>query len=237
MSFYARDKVFLKLYNEAENIEEIYTNKNNKPNLPLMTPFLQKKRKDKIEKIRKEKKRLFDFYNFKGPFELLHADIADLRFLAKSAADPKYCLLVVDLFTYQIYSYPMKKRTLLKKKLEQFYSDILKKRKPDQEMRLQTDQEFQQKEIKKIYAANNVTLFSMRTRGGKAFVAEQKIRELKKIILKNKRIEKRSGARISPKKLIKKATGNLSKTYFAKYSFTPDHLPEDNLFALRGQFE
>ena len=45
MSFYARDKVFLKLYNEAENIEEIYTNKNNKPNLPLMTPFLQKKKK------------------------------------------------------------------------------------------------------------------------------------------------------------------------------------------------
>ena len=33
------------------------------------------------------------------PFDLLHTDIADLRWLAKSAVDPKYCLLVVDLFT------------------------------------------------------------------------------------------------------------------------------------------
>ena len=44
---------------------------------------------------------------------MLHADIADLRFLAKSAADPKYCLLLVDLFTSKIYVYPMKKRSLL----------------------------------------------------------------------------------------------------------------------------
>ena len=32
MSFYAKDKVF-------ENIEEIYAEKNNEPNLPLTTPF------------------------------------------------------------------------------------------------------------------------------------------------------------------------------------------------------
>ena len=44
---------------------------------------------------------------------MLHADIADLRFLAKPAADPKYCLLLVDLFTSKIYVYPMKKRSLL----------------------------------------------------------------------------------------------------------------------------
>ena len=51
----------------------------------------------------------------------------------------------------------MKKRMLLKKKFEQFYSDILKRRKPNQEMRLQTDQEFQQNETKNINAANNLT--------------------------------------------------------------------------------
>ena len=55
-------------------------------------------------------------YSFQKPLEMLHADIADLRFLAKSAADPKYCLLLVDLFTSKIYVDSMKTRSLLAKK-------------------------------------------------------------------------------------------------------------------------
>ena len=55
-------------------------------------------------------------YSFKGPFELLCADIADSRFLAKSAVYPKYYLLFLDLFTSKIYTYPIKKkRSVLKK--------------------------------------------------------------------------------------------------------------------------
>ena len=134
-----KNKVFVKLYKEFENIEEIYFDKNNQPNLPLTTPFTQKKRD--IDRS--------TLYSFKGPFGLLHAVITDLRFLAKSSVDPKYCLLIVDLLTSKIYTYPMKKRTLFKKMLEQCYEDILKKRKPNQRIRLQTDQEFQQSEIKK----------------------------------------------------------------------------------------
>ena len=67
-------------------------------------------------------------YSFNKPFEILHADIADLRFLAKSAADPNYCLLLVDLFTSKIYVYPMKNRSLLAKKLELFYNNMQPKR-------------------------------------------------------------------------------------------------------------
>ena len=81
---------------------------------------------------------------------------------------------MVDLFTSKIYTYPMKKRTLLKRKLEQFYEDIfLKKRKPNQEIRLQTDQEFQQKRDKKTSCIKQYTviMFSTKTRGGKAFAA------------------------------------------------------------------
>ena len=55
---------------------------------------------------------------------MLHADIADTRFLAKSAVDPKCCLLLVDLFTSKIYVYPMKNKSLLAKKLKLFYEDI-----------------------------------------------------------------------------------------------------------------
>ena len=67
-------------------------------------------------------------YSISKPFELLHADIADLRFLAKSAVDPKYYLLVVDLFTPKVYIYSMKNRSLLAKKFEIFYNDIKSKR-------------------------------------------------------------------------------------------------------------
>ena len=46
-------------------------------------------------------------------------------------------------------------------------------------------------------------MFSTKTRGGKAFGAEQKIREVEKILLKNKRIEKKSGNKLKPNELIK----------------------------------
>ena len=67
--------------------------------------------------------------SFSRPFEALQADIAYISFLARSAVDPKFCLLFVDLFTSKIYLYPMKKRNLLAKKMELFYKDIEKKKK------------------------------------------------------------------------------------------------------------
>ena len=62
---------------------------------------------------------------------LLMADnnIAYISFLGRSAVDPKFCLLFVDLFTSKIYLYPMKKGNLLAKKMELFYKDIEKKKK------------------------------------------------------------------------------------------------------------
>ena len=43
-SLYAKDKVFVKLCKESENIEKIYFDENNQLNLPLTTPFIQQKR-------------------------------------------------------------------------------------------------------------------------------------------------------------------------------------------------
>ena len=68
-------------------------------------------------------------YSFDGPFQLLQADIAYISFLAKSAVDPKFCLSFVNLFTSKIYTFPMKTRNLLAKKMVQFYNDIQKKKK------------------------------------------------------------------------------------------------------------
>ena len=49
-------------------------------------------------------------------------------------------------------------------------------------MRLQTDLEFNQNKIKELNKKFDVDMFHTRLHGGKAFVAEQKIRDLKKIL-------------------------------------------------------
>ena len=71
-------------------------------------------------------------------------------------------------------------------------------------MRLQTDQEFKQRNIEELHKKFNVEIYSTRLRDRKAFVAEQKIRELKKLLLRSKRTEKFKGKHIKPNKLIKK---------------------------------
>ena len=124
-SVYEKDKVFVNLYNQLED-KNFYQNNN----LPLVTPFVNKK--SNVDHL--------TLYSIGKPFELLHADIADTRFLAKSAVDPKYCLLLVDLFTSKIYIYPMKNRSLLAKKLKLFYEDTNQKR--TGRMHLQADLEF-----------------------------------------------------------------------------------------------
>ena len=48
-------------------------------------------------------------------------------------------------------------------------------------MRLQTDLEFNQNQIKKLNDEFNVEMFYTKVRGRKAFAAEQKIREFKNI--------------------------------------------------------
>ena len=99
-SQYEKNSVFIYLYDKVKdvNIEEENT-------VPIFMPFIENKRN--IDKS--------TLYSFNGPFQLLHADIADIRFFSKSAADPKYCLLFVDLFTQKIYTYPMKKKKYFKK--------------------------------------------------------------------------------------------------------------------------
>ena len=83
----------------------------------------------------------------------------------------------------------MKKRNFLSRKLELFYNEVQNKRK-DKRTKLQTDLEFNQKEIKILNKKYNIEMFHTRVRGGKAFAAEQKIRESKKLLLKMKNIVK-----------------------------------------------
>ena len=89
-------------------------------------------------------------------------------------------------------------------------------------MRIQTDLEFQQNEIKKLSKKYNVEMFSIRLRGGKVIAAEQKIRELIRLLLESKTRYKREKITINPCKLSKKATDNLRKLNRKKYEIAPE---------------
>ena len=60
---------------------------------------------------------------------MLHADIGNLEFSGKSASNPKYCPLFVDLFTSKMYVYLMKSKKSILKKTEIFYKEVEGKRK------------------------------------------------------------------------------------------------------------
>ena len=216
-SSYEKDKVFYNLFKKIENKNIIY--EKDESRVPFYTPFVpQKKNIDRST-----------LYTISGPMQFFHADIAYLHFLAKSAVDPKYALLCVDLFLSKIYVYTMRKRSHLVNKLEDFYKDIYAKRKKNERMRLQTDQEFQQNEIKKINLKYNVEMFSSRLRGGKAFAAEQKIRELKKVIFKTKNAYKLSKKKINSKKIIEKSVQNLNNTNSEKDGAPPEIIEKKTL--------
>ena len=123
----------------------------------------------------------------------------------------------------------MKKRHLLKNKMELFYQEVNNKRK-DKRMRLQTDLEFQQIEIKRLNKKYDVEMFSTKLRGGKAFAAEQKIREFKKMLLKVKDLYKKNKKQIKPNEIFKKVTTNINKTKTQKYEIEPEEVEKNALF-------
>ena len=221
-SAFEKDKVFVNLYNQLEN-KKIFK-KPNQDSLPITTPFYDFKSNVDHSTL----------YSIGKPFELLHADIADTRFLAKSAVDPKYCLLLVDLFTSKVYIYSMKSTNLLAKKLKLFYEDVKNKR--IGRMRLQSDLESQQNQILKFHDEFNVEMFHTKVWGGKAFAAEQKIREFKKILLRSKRFEKSRKNRIKLNDLIKKAAQNMNKTISTKYQLAPETIEKRSLNPNDGKY-
>ena len=160
---YIKNKRLLKLIDFLENnIEEINDNK-----VPIRVDYVEKREIDRST-----------LYSFDCPFQPLHADVANLEFLGKSTSVPNYALLIVDVYSSKVHVYPMRSRKQILKKLEQFYIDVQNERK-NKNTRLQVDNEFQQVKIKDLNDKFNVTMFTTSLRGGKAFAAEQKIRELK----------------------------------------------------------
>ena len=132
-SLHKKDILFVNIYNGLENKKFL------PEKLPLNSPFVENK-KNIIHTT---------LYSFHRPVEVLQSDIAYISFLARSAVDSKLCLLFAHLFTSKIYTYPTKKRNLLAKK-KWNYVKKTKKKKSLGKTRLQTDQEFKQRNIEQL---------------------------------------------------------------------------------------
>ena len=64
-------------------------------------------RTDYVEKREIDHSKL---YSSNAPFQLLHADVGNLEFLGKNATFSQYVLVLVYLFSWKVYTYPMKSR-------------------------------------------------------------------------------------------------------------------------------
>lgn len=104
------------------------------------------------------------------------------------------------------------------------YDEVQEKGKK-KNMRLQVENEFQQVKIKDL----NVTVFMTNIRGGKAFAAEQNIRELKTRISMLKAISDKNKAKIPPKYIIKQSVENMDNVRSEKYNISPNEIKKRSL--------
>ena len=124
-SRYSKDSHLLKLILLADNRDFSDDDK-----IPTRADYVEKREIDRPT-----------FYSFDGPFQILHADVGNLEFLGKNATIPQYGLAVVDLYSSQIYVYPMRPRKQMLQKMKLFYDQVKSKRK-SKRMRLHVDNNF-----------------------------------------------------------------------------------------------
>ena len=117
----------------------------------------------------------------------------------------------------------MRSRKKILKKLEQFYIDVQNNRK-NKNTRLLVVNEFQQVKIKDLNDRNNVKLFPTSLRDGKAFAAEQKIRELKSRISNSKAISEKTKPNILAVIIIKLSAEKMNGLKREKYCMSPNNI-------------
>ena len=165
-----------------------------------------------------------NLYIFDGPFQLLHADAENLEFLGKNATFPQYVFVIVDLYSLKVYTYTMKSRKQILQKIKIFYDEVKSKRK-GKRMRLQIESKFQQVKIKDLNDENNVEIFKSSVRGGKVFVAEQKIRLFKTRMSKLNAPKLKS----SPSRIVQNLTLNMNLIKSTKYGLSPKEIERQSM--------
>ena len=93
-SKYKKDKDFVNSFNYLVDKKTDFNKKDDgRYSIPIKAEYVQKN--DDIDRS--------TLFSIQAPFDLFHTDVGDLCFLGKSAADPNYCLLLVDLFMSKVY--------------------------------------------------------------------------------------------------------------------------------------
>ena len=115
----------------------------------------------------------------------------------------------------------MQSRKQIVQKMALLYDEGKNKRKI-KPMWLQVDNEFQHIKLKDLNEAHNVEMFATSVRRGKAFAAEQKIRELKTRIpkLNSQKLK------ISLTKIILSSASNMNNTQNKKYGLIPEEIEQ-----------
>ena len=207
-SKYDVDRQWFRLVNLADTKNFLDDSKS-----PTWTDYVEKREIDRST-----------LYSFDFPFQFVHPDVGNFEFLGKNATFPQYVLVIVDSYTSKVYTYSMKSRKQIFQKMKLFHGKVKNKRK-GKHMRLQVENEFQQDKIKDLNDLDNVDMFTISFRGGKLFVAVQKIRELKTRIAKlNVRKLK-----ISPAKIIERPTLNMNLMKSRKYGLSPEEIQRRSL--------
>ena len=115
ISKYVKDKELVNLVNNVEDLKAI--NKTVSKIILLQLNYVKKREIDRST-----------LHSLDRPFQLVHADVANLKFLGKSATHPKYCQLIVDVFSTKIYIYLVRSQKHLAKKLQKFDTKVSKKK-------------------------------------------------------------------------------------------------------------
>ena len=208
-SKYVKDRELLKLVNLADSKY-------------ILDDDIVPTRADYVEKREVDRSTL---HAFDGPFQLLHAEVGNLKFFGKNATFPQYALVIVDLYSSKVYVYLMRSRKQILQKMKLFYDEVRSKRKKGKRMRLQFDNEFQQVKIKSLNNENDIEMSTSSVRGGKAFAAEQKIRELKARVLKLNAQK----LKIAPTKTVQNSALNMNLMKNIKYGLSPEEIKSQSL--------
>ena len=96
----------------------------------------------------------------------------------------------------------------------------------DKEMKIETDREFEQNETKRLNQKYNIQIFSLKDCCGK--VAEQKTREFKKLLFKEKVLDKPL-KKVKPNKLISTGTSNLNNIKLIKHGFASEQIESKSI--------
>ena len=96
-------------------------------------------------------------------------------------------------------------------------------------MKISNKKELEECVYKQIWNSSKIKIKKIKVHGGKAFPAEQKIREFKKILVRSKRFERNGKNRIKPNDLIKKAAQKMKETISTKYQLAPETIEKRGL--------